>query len=188
MDSFFQPSQWDRRARYPSGTTKGLNADHLAGANNFQFFVDQSFNATDPSPTFTHTQLQDLNGTTAHPDGICTIGIMCLPNQPNNRNLADFESMTVDPAGNLEVIIPADSDGTTTENWFYKQTAGPQMPPGPSNGNGTGNQTWVAGARTQPPPQPTPSPSAAPLPTPAPRARPSGSFPPWAPLSFSPRC
>ena len=138
MDSFFLPSQWDRRARYPSGTTKGLNADHLAGANNFQFFVDQSFNATDPSPTFTHTQLQDLNGTTAHPDGICTIGIMCLPNQPNNRNLADFESMTVDPAGKLEVIIPADSDGTTTENWFYKQTAGPQMPPGPSNGTGTG--------------------------------------------------
>jgi hypothetical protein len=149
------------------GYYQGLKADNLAAANNFQFFVDQSFNATDPSPTFTHTQLPDLGAaTTVHPDGICTSGILCLPGQTSNRNLADFESMTVDPAGNLEVIIPADCDTCqgNTKNWFYKQTAGPLMPPGPTNGNGTGNQTWVAGARTQPPPQPTPSPSAAPLP------------------------
>jgi hypothetical protein len=155
------------------GYYQGLKADNLAAANNFQFFVDQSMNATSASPTFTHTQLAPLRGSTPHPEGICTSGILCLPGQPSNRNLADFESMTVDPAGNLEVIIPADCDvckdsagAVVTENWFYKQTAGAQMPPGPTNGNGTGNQTWVAGARTVPPPQPPPqSTSLPPTPT-----------------------
>jgi hypothetical protein len=132
--------------------------DHHAAGSNFQFVIDQTLNALDPSPTFSHTTLPPLKGTTPHPDGICTDGIFCgTPlSSGGNRNLADFESMTVDPAGNLEVIIPADCNtcAGNTENWFYKQTAGPQMPPGPTNGNGTGNQTWVAGARTAPPPQP----------------------------------
>jgi hypothetical protein len=51
--------------------------------------------------------------------------------------------MAVDPQGRIEVILPADADGRTTHNWFYKQTSGPRMQPGAVNGNGTGNQTWV---------------------------------------------
>jgi hypothetical protein len=153
------------------GYYQGVKPDHRANGSNFQFVVDQTFNATDPNPTFTHTTLVPLKGTTPHPDGICTDGIFCgtPASSGGNRNLADFESMTVDPSGNLEVIIPADCLGGTTattctgtENWFYKQTAGLQMPPGPTNGNGTGNQTWVAGARTTAPPQPPPAPPPSP--------------------------
>jgi hypothetical protein len=154
------------------GYYQGVKPDHRADASNFQFVIDQTFNATDPNPTFTSTQLPNLRGaTTVHPNGICTDGIFCgtPASSGGNRNLADFESMTVDPAGNLEVIIPADCDtckdsagAVVTENWFYKQTAGAQMPPGPTNGNGTGNQTWVAGARTLPPPQPPPPPPPSP--------------------------
>ncbi|HXA42455.1 MAG TPA: sialidase family protein [Candidatus Solibacter sp.] len=148
------------------GYYQGTKPDHRANGSNFQFVIDQTFNATDPNPTFTRTQLPDLQGTTAHPDGICTDGIFCgtPASSGGNRNLADFESMTVDPSGNLEVIIPADSDGTNTQNWFYKQTAGPQMPPGPINGSGTGNQTWVSGSRTTAPPQPISAPSRPPTP------------------------
>ena len=51
--------------------------------------------------------------------------------------------MTVDPTGHLELVIPADADGSTTENWYWKQTGGPLFVPGPTNGNGTGNQTFV---------------------------------------------
>jgi hypothetical protein len=143
------------------GYYQGTKPDHHADKSNFQFYVDQTLNATDPSPTFTHTKLDPLKGTTPHPNGICTDGIFCgtFASSGGNRNLADFESMTVDPTGNLEVIIPADCAGATAcdgtvENWFYKQTLGPLMPPGPTNGNGTGNQTWVPGARTAPPPAP----------------------------------
>lgn len=155
------------------GYYQGTNQDHRLPRNNFQFVIDQSFNALVTTPSFTHNVLAPLKGTTPHPDGICTDGLFCgtPASSGGNRNLADFESMAVDPAGNLEVIIPADCLGPTTpttctgtENWFYKQTAGPQMPPGPTNGNGTGNQTWVPGARTAPPPQPPASPSPVPLP------------------------
>jgi hypothetical protein len=143
------------------GYYRGGKKDHHDDGSNFQFYVDQTLNALDPVPTFTHTTLTPLKGTTPHPDGICTDGIFCglFLSSGGNRNLADFESMTVDPAGNLEVIIPADCSGDKacdgkTENWFYKQTAGPVMPPGPTNGNGTGNQTYVPGARAQAPPAP----------------------------------
>jgi hypothetical protein len=93
--------------------------------------------------------LKPLKGTTPHPDGICTDGIFCgtPASSGGNRNLADFESITVDPHGHLEVIIPADCNACTgTENWFYKQTAGPLLVPGATNGNGTGNETWVKGS------------------------------------------
>jgi hypothetical protein len=139
------------------GYFQGGKPDHGATGNNFQFAIDQSLNATAAVPTFTHMQLPNLSGTTVHPDGICTDGNLCTASSTGNRNLGDFASMTLDPTGNLEVVIPADSNGTVTENWFYKQTAGAQMPPGPTNGNGTGNQSWVAGARTLPPPQPPPT-------------------------------
>lgn len=140
------------------GYYQGGKPDHTASASNFQFVIDQSANATAATPAFTTLQLPNLSGTTAHPDGICTDGALCTGVLGGNRHLADFESMTLDPTGHLEVIIPADSNGTITEAWFYKQTAGPLMPPGPTNGNGTGNQSWVAGARTDPPPQPPPPP------------------------------
>jgi uncharacterized membrane protein YgcG len=128
------------------GYYQGTKPDHHATGSNFQFVVDQTFNALSAHPHFTHTQLQPKQGaTTVHPDGICTDGLFCgTPlSSGGNRNLADFESMAVDPQGRLEVIIPADADGSTTENWFYKQTSGPRMEPGMVNGNGTGNQTWV---------------------------------------------
>ena len=73
-----------------------------------------------------------------------------------NRNLADFESMTVDPTGNIELVIPADptnvlpTDTHQTVNWYFKETSGPLMPPGATNGNGTGNQTYFAASLALP--------------------------------------
>jgi hypothetical protein len=132
------------------GYYQGTKTAYQATGNNYQFVVDESLNATSRQPTFTRTVLTPLKGTTPHPDGICTDGILCgTPlSAGGNRNLADFESITVDPHGHLEVIIPADCDtcNGTTENWFYKQTAGPLLVPGATNGNGTGNETWVHGA------------------------------------------
>jgi hypothetical protein len=132
------------------GYYQGTKPDHHATGNNYQFVVDESFNAASAQPTFTRTVLPPLKGTTPHPDGICTDGILCgtPASSGGNRNLADFESITVDPKGHLEVIIPADCNTCNgiTENWFYKQTAGPLLVPGATNGNGTGNETWVAGS------------------------------------------
>ena len=132
------------------GYYQGTKPSHTASGNNFQFVVDQTFDALDATPTFTRTQLPPLKGTTPHPDGICTDGIFCgTPlSAGGNRNLADFESMAVDATGHLEVIIPADCDkcAGNTENWFYKQTGGPLLVPGSTNGNGTGNETPVKGS------------------------------------------
>lgn len=129
------------------GYYQGHKVSNTASGNDFQFVIDETFNATSPHPTFTHTVLTPLKGTTPHPDGICTAGIFCgTPlSAGGNRNLADFESMTVDPVGHLEVIIPADCDscGGNTETWFYKQTQGPLLAPGATNGNGTGSETPV---------------------------------------------
>jgi hypothetical protein len=132
------------------GYYQGGKPDSTASGNNYQFVIDETLDATASVPTFTRTVLPPLKGTTPHPDGICTDGIFCgTPlSSGGNRNLADFESMTVDPHGHLEVIIPADCDACAgnTENWFYKQTAGPLLAPGATNGNGTGNETWVRGS------------------------------------------
>jgi hypothetical protein len=149
------------------GYYQGTNKDHHAKGNNFQFVIDQTMDATAANPVFTHVQLKPATGTTPQPDGICTDGIFCgTPlSGGGNRNLADFESMTVDPTGHLEVVIPADSDGNNTHNWYYKQTGGSLMPPGAVNGNGTGGQTWVASAASTP--APSASASASPSPTPA---------------------
>ncbi|GAC1333185.1 MAG: hypothetical protein NVSMB17_13270 [Candidatus Dormibacteria bacterium] len=137
------------------GYYQGLLPDYRAAGSMYQFIIDETFNALDARPTFTHTQLTPLKGNTPHPDGICTDGAFCIsPTAGGDRKLADFESMTVSERGNLEVILPAVADGSTTENWFYRQTSGPLLVPGPTNGNGTGNQTYVAGARTAAPPSP----------------------------------
>lgn len=131
------------------GYYQGTKRDHHATASNYQFVIDESFNALKAHPKFTRTVLKPLKGSTPHPDGICTDGIFCGTPQSSggNRNLADFESITVDPSGHLEVIIPADCNVCKgTENWFYKQTAGPRLVPGATNGNGTGNETWVRGS------------------------------------------
>ena len=154
------------------GYYQGAFADHHKTGSNFQFIIDETLNALDASPTFTHTQLAPLKGITPQPDGICTDGLFCgTPlSSGGNRRLADFESMAVDELGHLEVILPANSENKAgkTENWFYKQTTGPLLVPGATNGNGTGNQTWVQGSRTAPPPAPiAASTPAAPSPTPA---------------------
>ena len=149
------------------GYYQGAKPDHHDSASNYQFVVDQTLDATDAHPSFTHTVLKLKEGTTTvHPAGICTDGIFCgtPASGGGNRNLADFESMTVDPTGHLEIIIPADADGTHTENWFYKQTSGPLMPPGAVNGSGTGNQTWLVSAATSGTPGPTATGTATPSP------------------------
>lgn len=132
------------------GYYQGHKPLNTADGSDFQFVIDETLNATSAHPTFTHSVLTPLKGTTPHPDGICTAGIFCgTPlSAGGNRNLADFESMTVDPTGHLEVVIPADCDqcGGNTEIWFYKQTAGPLLVPGATNGNGTGNETPVTGS------------------------------------------
>jgi hypothetical protein len=149
------------------GYYEGAKQDHHANSSDFQFVVDETMDATDAHPVFTRVHLKPLSGTTPQPDGICTDGIFCgTPlSGGGNRNLADFESMTVDATGHLEIVIPADSDGKTTHNWYYKQTAGPLIPPGRVNGSGTGGQTWVtSSAPSSSPPSPgaTPAPPAPP--------------------------
>lgn len=132
------------------GYYQGHSPLNTADGNDFQFVIDESLNATSVHPTFTHVVLEPLKGTTPHPDGICTAGIFCgTPlSAGGNRNLADFESMTVDPSGHLDVVIPADCDkcNGNTETWFYEQTSGPLLRPGPTNGNGTGGETPVKGS------------------------------------------
>jgi hypothetical protein len=137
------------------GYYQGHKVSAFADGNDYQFVIDETFNATSAHPTFTHTVLKPLDGTTPHAGGICVDGIYCgTPlSKGGDRNLADFESMTVDPSGHLEVIIPAnctgsDCNGQTAENWFYKQTAGPLLVPGATNGNGTGGETPVRGSRS----------------------------------------
>jgi len=151
------------------GYYQGTKADHHADKNNFQFVIDETMDATDAKPAFSRVELKPLKGVTAQPDGICTDGIFCgTPlSGGGNRNLADFESMTVDPTGHLEIVIPADADGSTTENWYYKQTSGPLLRPGAVNGNGTGGQTWAsASAASSGTPTPSAAPSLTPKPTP----------------------
>jgi hypothetical protein len=118
--------------------------DFRNASNKFQFFISQTIDALDPTPLFTETQ---VTTTSPHPGGICTDGIFCglpvMQNHGGNRNLADFESMTEDPTGHIELVIPADQDGATTHNLFYKQTTGALLVPGATNGNGTGNQTYL---------------------------------------------
>jgi hypothetical protein len=115
--------------------------------------------------------------TTVHAAGICTDGLFCgTPlSSGGDRSLADFESMAVDPTGHIEVVIPANADGKTTENWFYKQTGGPLMPPGAVNGNGTGNQTWVVAAAASS--SPTAAPGGATVPNAVTAALPNTSAP-----------
>jgi hypothetical protein len=127
-----------------TGCTATCFQDFHNDSNKFQFFVSETLDATDAAPAWTETQ---VTTTSPHPAGICTDGIFCGTTPPlwhgGNRNLADFESMTVDPTGHIELVIPADSDGTNTHNWYWKQTSGPLLVPGATNGNGTGNETYV---------------------------------------------
>ena len=146
-------------ASAPTCKTSDYRNDGVA----FQFFITQSFDATSATPTFTTTQVTTQ---VPHNNGICTDGIFCgTPlSAGGNRNLADFESMTVDPTGHIELVIPADPKNITvadsnsntngTDNWYFKQTSGPLMVPGATNGNGTGNQTYVAAAAVTVPESP----------------------------------
>lgn len=143
------------RAAFPACKTTDYRNDGVT----FQFFITQVLDATSATPTLTTTQLTTQ---VPHYNGICTDGLFCgTPlSAGGNRNLADFESMAVDPTGHLEVIIPADptnllpTDTHQTVNWFFKQNGGPLMPPGATNGNGTGNQTWVSAAAVTVPESP----------------------------------
>lgn len=126
--------------------------DYRTDGLTYQFFITQTLDAMPGkpgNPVFTTTQVTTR---VPHYNGICTDGLFCgTPlSSGGNRNLADFESMTVDPTGHIELIIPADpgnlnpTDTTPTVNWYFKQTSGPLMVPGATNGNGTGNETYVA--------------------------------------------
>ncbi|HSP65628.1 MAG TPA: hypothetical protein VLO10_05495 [Candidatus Deferrimicrobium sp.] len=126
-----------------TGCNSACQLDYRNSSNKFQFYIAETLDALDAAPAFTTNQ---VTTTSPHPGGICTDGILCGTPQSagGNRNLADFESMTVDPNGSVELVIPADQDGVHTHNLFYKQTGGSPIVPGPTNGNGTGNQTFVA--------------------------------------------
>ncbi|PZR84138.1 MAG: hypothetical protein DLM65_00500 [Candidatus Aeolococcus gillhamiae] len=130
-------------------------SDYRNDGVTFQYFIWQTPNALLVNPEFAVTQ---VTSSVPHYNGICTDGLFCgTPlSSGGNRNLADFESMTVDPTGNIELIIPADplnvlpTDSHPTVNWYFKETSGPLMPPGATNGNGTGNQTYVAASLALP--------------------------------------
>jgi hypothetical protein len=98
------------------GTTTSGDPNTLN--NQWRYYVATSFDA---GKHFTQTT---ITPSVIHYGDICTQGLFCglLPNQPGNRNLADFDELAVDPhTGQLIVAFPGDP---------YNR---PDLPNGPNN-------------------------------------------------------
>ena len=82
-------------------------------------FASQSANLTAAAPVFTTTQ---LTTTGMHTGDICNLGIACVPGV-SNRNLLDFQTVTIDPLGCAHIAY---SDDMSTPNNLKaaNQTAG----------------------------------------------------------------
>jgi len=81
------------------------NADPNYQKNQWRYYVATSF---DGGKHFAQTTVTPKP---IHYGDICTQGLMCglVPGQPSNRNLADFDELTVDPrTGELIVAFPGD--------------------------------------------------------------------------------
>lgn len=85
------------------GTTD--SGDPNNQTNQWRYYVATSFDAGK------HFSQTTVTPSPIHYGDICTQGLFCglLPNQPGNRNLADFDSMIVDPhTGELIIAFPGD--------------------------------------------------------------------------------
>jgi hypothetical protein len=81
------------------------NADPNYQKDQWRYFVATSFNY---GRSFAQTTVTPRP---IHYGDICTQGVFCglIPGQPSNRNLADFDELTIDPrTGNLIVAFPGD--------------------------------------------------------------------------------
>jgi hypothetical protein len=85
------------------GTSTNGDPNYLK--NQWRYYVATSF---DGGKHFAQTT---VTSSPIHYGDICTQGLFCglLPNQPGNRNLADFDELAVDPhTGQLIVAFPGD--------------------------------------------------------------------------------
>jgi hypothetical protein len=107
------------------------NSDPNYQKNQWRYYVSTSFNGgrTWNQSTVTSSPI--------HYGDICTQGVMCglIPGQPSNRNLADFDSISVDPrTGQLLVAFPGDPynrpdetngpDNFSSSAYVVRQTGG----------------------------------------------------------------
>ncbi|MDQ1747346.1 MAG: hypothetical protein QOD07_1609, partial [Frankiaceae bacterium] len=85
------------------GTSTNGDPNYLK--NQWRYYVATSF---DGGKHFAQTT---VTSSPIHYGDICTQGLFCglLPNQPGNRNIADFDELAVDPhTGELIVAFPVD--------------------------------------------------------------------------------
>lgn len=98
------------------GTTDSGDPNYLK--NQWRYYLATSFDGGK------HFNQSTVTSSPIHYGDICTQGLFCglLPNQPGNRNLADFDELAVDPhTGELIVAFPGDP---------YNR---PDLPHGPNN-------------------------------------------------------
>ena len=102
-------------------------------------FFAQTTNALSGTPTFTQTQVTSKS---IHDQDICFNGGGCAANprqSPGNRDLLEYYTIALDPAGNANIAYPdsltSDCPANTCINntWFTKQTSGQTAytPPAP---------------------------------------------------------
>jgi hypothetical protein len=81
----------------------------------------QSVNALTDKPVFTQSRISSGN-TPVHAADICQAGTFCIFTN-GNRNLADFQSIAVDPCGHA-VIVYTDDHAPDAHTVVSRQTAG----------------------------------------------------------------
>jgi hypothetical protein len=80
----------------------------------------ESVNALDAHPVFTQSRISD--STPVHAADICQAGTFCLITG-GNRNLADFQTVAIDPCG-YPVIVYTDDHAPIAHTEIARQTAG----------------------------------------------------------------
>jgi len=93
-------------------------------------FFSQTTNALSPAPTFNQVQVLSKS---VHDQDICFNGTGCASNpraSPGNRDLLEYYTIALDPAGNANIAYPdsltpdCPADACQTNTWYTKQTTG----------------------------------------------------------------
>ncbi len=111
----------------------GVNPD--TAPFNWQVFFAQVTGALSATPTITQSQVTNA---AVHDTNICFNGTGCTGSA--NRDLLEYYSMALDPAGNALIAFPdsvnnCDPASCKTNTWFSRQTGGPAAyapPAGPA--------------------------------------------------------
>ncbi len=98
-------------------------------AGDWYIFFSQTTNALSGSPLFNEAQ---VTAARVHDHSICFNGGGCTANpsaEPENRDLLEYYTMTLDPAGNANIIYADSVTNCPAANcvsnaWFTKQTSG----------------------------------------------------------------